>query len=302
MKKRLLVTGYGGFVAGSVAWQADESWEVHAISRSQPPQQRHGFQSHQFDLTDSAALRECCKTVVPDAVIHCAAIADIDYCMAHHDEAEKINTHVPRELAALCKEADAKLVHCSTDTVFDGEKGMYTESDTPAPVNFYGETKMRAEAHVQEALENSVIARLPLVMGVPVLGAGNSFLAKMMVALGAGKEMGFPENEMRTPADVITLGAALLELAGNNYHGIIHLSGSTRLNRYEMGLRLAEALGFPKALVLPTNSNAMKDRAPRPLDVSLDNEKAQRILDTPMRTLEEGLQLILDSKEKQNNE
>ncbi len=302
ISKRLLLTGHGGFVAGSIANQAGDQWEVHAIARSKPPEARDGFQSYQFDLRDGDALRETFKTVNPDAVIHAAAIADIDYCQSHQDEAEATNVTVTKALAGLCVETGARMVFCSTDTVFRGDKGMYTESDEPAPVNFYGETKVRGEQHVLEALENGVVARLSLVMGLLMSAKGNSFLEKMIAGLSAGKQMSFPKNETRTPVDVITLGGALLELAGNGERGILHLAGSTVINRYAMAQRIAIQLGYDSELILATDSNAMPGRAPRPTDVSLDNAKARRTLATPMHTLESGLELVLNSKRKNDHE
>jgi dTDP-4-dehydrorhamnose reductase len=107
-----------------------------------------------------------------------------------------------------------------------------------------------------------------------------------------------PENEIRTPVDVVTLGRALVELAGNDFTGILHLAGNTRLNRYEMAVHIAARLGFPRVLVKPTDSNAMSDRAPRPNDVSLDNSKAKRVLATPLLSLPEGLDLVLETAER----
>ena len=132
--------------------------------------------------------------------------------------------------------------------------------------------------------------------------AGNSFLAKMIISLKAGSEVRFPKNEIRTPVDVITLGRAFLELADNNIMGTVHLAGSTRLDRYDMACRIAERMGYAPSLVVATDSNAMKGRAPRPNDASLNNAKARRLLDTPMQDLMDALDLVLASKEKQNNE
>ncbi len=302
MKKKLLVTGYGGFVAGSLVWQAGREWDVVVFSRSMLPEEREGFRCWQFDLCDTKTLRETFVKVQPDAVVHTAALANIDYCQSHQDEAERVNVGVTQELARLCGDSGAKLVFCSTDSVFDGKQGMVTEEDTPNPVNFYAETKIRAEQAMRESAESAVVARLALVMGLPVLGTGNSFLAKMISAFEAGKEVPFPENEIRSPIDVITLGQALLELAANDFAGTLHLAGNTRLNRYEMGWRIAARLGYLPDLVVATDSNAMADRAPRPNDVSLDNSKASRLLGTPMQTLNDGLELVLTSKEKQENE
>jgi dTDP-4-dehydrorhamnose reductase len=302
VKKRLLVTGYGGFVAGSLLWQAGDEWDVHAICRSLSPEQREGFRSWQFDLCDRVKLRKTFAEMKPDAVVHTAAIADIDYCQSHQDIAEQVNVEVTVELAKLCGDNGAKLIFCSTDSIFDGQKGMYTEEDEPHAVNFYAETKIRGEQAVREFAGQSVAARLSLVMGLPVLGAGNSFLAKMISTLEAGNEMKFPENEIRTPVDVITLGQSLLELARNDFSGTLHLAGNTRINRYEMGCKIAERLEYSTDLIIATDSNAMEGRAPRPNDASLNNSKACNVLNTPMLTLMDELDLVISSKEKQNNE
>jgi dTDP-4-dehydrorhamnose reductase len=297
MRKRLLVTGYGGFVAGNVVFRGKDHWNIEAITSPRRKDPECLVPVHSLDLRDSKGLRALFKAARPDAVIHAAARADIDYCQSHRSEAESINVGVTGSLAALCHERECRLVYCSTDTVFDGKKGHYTETDTPSPVNFYGETKVRAEKEALDHAENRMVARLALVMGFPSSGSGNSFLAKMIASLETGKEVAFPENEIRTPIDVITLADALLELAGNDFQGVLHLAGNTRLNRYEWGRRIVERLGYPLDLIRATDSNAMPGRAPRPCDASLDNSKARSILRTPMLGLEEGLASIERSME-----
>ena len=298
MGKRLLVTGYGGFVAGSVVKQAQADWDVIALSRRNIVDGRDDICCIQFDLREIDRLRTVFEEVQPAAVIHAAAMANIDYCQSHQEEAEAINVGVTSRLAELCRQCGSKMVFCSTDTVFDGKQGMYVEEDVPSPLNYYAETKVRAEQVVQGELDNVVVTRLSLVMGLPLIGAGNSFLASMIGSFQQGTPVAIAENEIRTPIDVITLGRALLELAGNDFTGILHLAGNTRLNRYEMAVQIAERLGFPRDLVLPTNSNALPDRAPRPNDASLDNSKAKQVLTTPMLSLSEGLDLILETAEK----
>jgi len=301
--RRLMLTGYGGFVAGSVAWQAVRSgaWDVYALSLIEAPGQRERFRCIQFDLTDATQLRKVFEEVRPEAVIHTAALADIDFCQNNQADAERINVGVTRELARRCGESGAKMILCSTDTVFDGRKGLYTEEDAPNALNFYADTKIRAEKIVRENVERAVVSRLSLVMGLPVLGAGNSFLAKMFNALKQGESVKFPANEIRTPVDVITVGRAFLEMAAGDFVGTIHLGGSTRLDRYEMACLIAEKLDYSRDLVIATDSNAMPGRAPRPNDASLDNRKAQRVLDTPMQTLMDALTLVLQSKKEQEN-
>ena len=301
MARKLMVTGYGGFVAGSVVWQALRTgdWDVYALSLIEAPEERERFHCIQFDLCDSARLEEVLAEVRPDAVVHTAAFADIDYCQNNRADAKRVNVSVTRELARFCGDCETKMILCSTDTVFDGRKGMYTEEDEPHAVNFYAETKIKAERIVRETVAKGVVTRLSLVMGLPVLGAGNSFLAKTFDAWKNGQQTKFPANEIRTPVDVITIGRAFLEIAAGDFTGTLHLAGSTRINRYEMACQIAERLGYPRDLVVATDSNAMEGRAPRPNDASLDNAKARRVLKTPMQTLMSGLDLVLDIKKEQ---
>jgi dTDP-4-dehydrorhamnose reductase len=294
MSKRLLVTGGSGFVAGSVIAQGREACEIHALSRGEAPVHREGLLWHQLDLLDTKALRRVFAQVRPDAVIHTAAIADIDYSEAHHDVARKVNVQVTRSLADLCAPAGIRLVFTSTDTVFDGQRGNYSEEDVPVPVNFYGRTKVEAEQVVAATGSKGVIARLALVVGLPVLGAGNSFLAKMISLLSQGKPYGVPAEEVRTPIDVITLGQALLELAGAEHlQGIFHLAGNDVLNRLEMVQRIAKRLGYPEDLTFASDVSKVPNRAPRPRDVSLNNAKARSMLKTPMKGLDAALDLII---------
>lgn len=234
--------------------------------------------------------------IKPDAVIHTAAMANIDFCEANKEAAEKVNVGVTDALARICAQAGAKLVFCSTDTVFDGVKGDYSENDYPLAVNFYAETKIKAEQIVLLASNKNVVARLSLVMGLSVQGKGNSFLADMLEKLQRGEQMKFLENETRTPVDVISLGSALIELAENDFTGIIHLVGNTRINRYEMAKHIARVLDFSEASILPVNSNAMPGRAPRPNNAFMNNRLAKKILKTPMKSLSEGLALTLNFK------
>jgi len=292
MSKKILVTGASGFVGGSVLHHAPGDWAVHACSRSAIAGAPANVTHHNFDLADIAKTAEVLAAVKPDVILHIAAIANIDYSEANQAEAASVNTETTGRLARLAAEHGARFIFCSTDNVFDGVDGFYNEDALVSPVNFYGRTKVAAEVLAHEALENCVIARVALVIGLPIMGSGNSFLIKMEESLREGKEIQIPENEVRSPVDVITLGKSLLELAGNDFNGTINLAGSTCLNRFDMAKRIAAKLGYSENLVIATNSNALEGRAPRPNDVSLDNALAKETLKTPMRDLDEALDMI----------
>ena len=293
--RKLLVTGANGFVAGSVLAQAGETWQCYGISRGSSPAQHQNLHWHVCDSLTAAPWAELFRELRPDVVIHTAALADIDFCQANAGAAREVNVEFTRTLANLCADFGSRLVFCSTDTIFDGERAPYNEADAPVPVNFYAETKIEAEQIVSALGAQAVIARLSLVVGLPVLGAGNSFLARMIAAFKDGRAVGVPAHEIRTPVDVITVGRALLELATDDHHGIFHLAGSERLNRFEMAQRIARRFGYSEALVTAQPPAVTPGRAPRPRDVSLANAKACATLKTPMRNFDEALSLILET-------
>ena len=290
-----MVTGAHGFVAGSVLSQAEGAWEVHAISRSEAPTQRPSLRWHLCDPLEPGRLTRLFLEIQPHAVIHTAAMADIDVCQAQPKLARAVNANFTGTLATLCADTGSRLVFCSTDTIFDGEDAPYSEADVPGPVNFYAETKVEAEQLVNRLGAQAVIARLSLVVGLPVLGAGNSFLPRMIAALKDGRPVSVPAHEVRTPVDVITAGRALLELAAGSHSGIYHLAGHSRVSRLEMAQAVARRFGFAEDLVVAQGAATTPGRAPRPRDVSLDNRKACTLLNTPMQTLDEGLSLILET-------
>jgi dTDP-4-dehydrorhamnose reductase len=292
MSKRILITGANGFVGGSVLHHAPADWDAHACSRSVLSAVPGNVTYHQVDLCDSTKTEQLIRSLKPEAILHIAAIANIDYSEANQPEATLVNTEATGRLARLAADQGAKFIFCSTDNVFNGEAGFYDEAALVSPVNFYGRTKVAAEVLAHESQENVVIARVALVIGLPFIGAGNSFLIKMEDSLKAGTTLKIPQNEVRSPVDVTTLGKSLLELADNDFTGVMNMAGSTCLNRYDMALQIARKLGYSEDLVHAIDSNALEGRAPRPNDVSLDNALARDVLKTPMRELDDALDMI----------
>jgi len=290
-ERKLLVTGAHGFVAGNVLAQAGDEWDVHAISRQ--PSAIHSKQLSWHSCNSNDKLAALFREVRPHALIHTAAIADIDFAESHQVEARAANVALTGELVKLCRGSGCKLVFCSTDTVFDGEDAPYDEQDMPHPVNYYAETKIEAERMAGTLGANAVIARLSLVMGLPAFGTGNSFLARTLNALKEGREITAPAHEIRTPIDVITAASALLELTAKEHYGIFHLAGHTRVDRLTLMQLIARKFGFEDAPVAAQPAGPTPGRAARPRDVSLDNAKVCEQLKTPMHTLDEGLSIIM---------
>jgi dTDP-4-dehydrorhamnose reductase len=300
MVRNVLITGAGGFVAGNIIAQAGEGVTFHGVEKTPNELARNGLTWHALDLLDSRALGEVFSAVEPEVLIHTAALSDIDYCQAHQEEAERVNVGITRNLVSLCAATGVRMLYFSSDSIFDGRKGKYVEEDPPSPLHFYGKTKVRGEKLVQQGCEDWVVIRPSLVIGLPVLEAGNSFLWRMIKALQQGRTVAFPKQEVRSPLDAITLSRAVLELAGNDYRGILHISGNDTMNRFDMAQRIARKLGYPPESVVDKEPEVESGRARRPRDVSLSNAKAKAVLATPMLDFARALDLIVENKgEKQ---
>jgi len=287
------ITGGGGFVAGSVIHQAPPDWALHALSGKEPFTRRKGLAWHTLDLKQPGEVKRTLEEIAPDVVIHAAATADIDLCERNPDLARRLNVTLTQAVADVCSRGGSQLIYVSTDNVFDGERGNYTEADQPSPINEYARTKAAGEAIVA-AVSGSTIARIALVMGFGPLGGGNSFLERTIPMLRAGKSINVPPEEIRTPIDVLTLGKALLELATRSFPGTIHLSGNDALDRVSLTRRIAERFGYSPGLVRPRAPDQIAGRAPRPRDVTMSNAKAREVLATPMLDFNHALDRVFD--------
>jgi dTDP-4-dehydrorhamnose reductase len=287
------ITGGGGFVAGSVIHQAPPDCTLHALSGKTPLTRRKGLVWHTLDLKQPGEVKRTLEEIAPDVVIHAAATADIDLCERNPDLARTLNVTLTQAVADSCSRSGSQLIYVSTDNVFDGERGNYTEADQPSPINEYARSKAAGEAIVA-AVSGSTIARISLVMGFGPLGGGNSFLERTIPMLRAGQTINVPPEEIRTPIDVLTLGKALLELATRSFPGTMHLSGNDALDRVSLTRRIAERFGYSPGLVRPRAPDQIARRAPRPRDVSMSNAKAREVLATPMLDFSHALERVFD--------
>lgn len=288
----VVITGGSGFVAGSILRQIPNGIVAYTISRQDKPDTLpEHIQWIKISSNDKKEWVDAISDIRPDVIIHTSAMADIDECEKYPDLAWEVNVGLTRTLLKSAEKQACRFIYCSTDTVFDGVKGMYTEEDIPVPLNYYAKTKVQAEQDVLQSKISHVVARLSLVMGFPVLGVGNSFLARMQKKIEEGKSVPMPEDEYRTPIDVITVGRALIELAQNSFEGIIHLAGNERSSRYNMAKIIAREMNWDESLIQPhVITDSM--RAPRPKDASLCNTLAKSVLKTPFYNITDGIKLV----------
>jgi dTDP-4-dehydrorhamnose reductase len=272
---RLLVTGAGGLLGGRLAellsGEMDVVAAVHASAA--PP----GLPAVPVDLLDPGSVTAALDSVRPDAVLHCAALADADRCHRDPDLAWRLNTEAPAWLARLCARLGLRLVALSTDLVFPGTRPGSREDDAPAPILHYARTKLDGERAVLREHPSAAVARIALVIG---RGHGRRGSASEAIAwaLRAGRPLRLYSDQYRTPVDPESVAAAAGALLRGSQTGLFHLGGPERVSRYELGTRVAAALGLDGALIEEARQADESPQVPRPLDVSLDSSRAAREL------------------------
>jgi dTDP-4-dehydrorhamnose reductase len=287
----LVATGGSGFVGGQVAAAAlAAGWRVVNADLDEAPLQRLEFL--RLEITDAGAVSRAIVNARPDAIIHCAALADIDQAEHNPDLAWRVNVTGTENIARAAAESGARLIALSTSTIFDGERGAYTESDPPNPINVYGRTKVAAEQAVAASGARALVARISMAYGYPRTG-GASFLTRVIEKLRRGEKTQQPSDEFRTPLDVLTAADTLLELAAADIFGVLHLGGAERISRYHFALKIARRLGADPALVEDTAGREVPGRAPRPKDVSFRTDRGRALLRTPVLDVDAGLARVM---------
>jgi len=278
MKSKLLVTGASGLVGGHVAARAREGWEVHGVYHRHRVSME-GIQWHRLDLTDEPKVEALVHSLAPHAIVHAAAMTDVDRAEIEHTAAEAANVAATGILAETAAAVGARFVYVSTDMVLDGEGSWYTENDPARPINFYGQTKLHGELIVAERCSSYAIARTALVYGTAMFSS-RSASAWLIEAIRSGRRVQLFDDQYRTPIWVENLADALLELCQIDWNGRIHLGGPERLSRFEFGLRVCRAFSLPEDRLQRVSMDSVQLPAPRPRDASLDTTLARSLLRT----------------------
>jgi dTDP-4-dehydrorhamnose reductase len=272
---RILVTGASGLLGLNLALEAAREHQVfgtvntHAISTE-------AFDVIQTDLLAPGSVERLLDATQPDWVIHCAALADLDACEADPALARKSNTELPAKLATHVDRGGARLVHISTDAVFDGQRGDYTEEDAPNPLSLYARTKLESERAVAAANPQAIIARVNLFGWS--LTAKRSLSEFFFYNLRAGKQvMGFTDVFF-CPLLANDLAHILVNMLGKKLSGLYHVVSSECLNKYEFGVKLAEKFGLDATLITPSSVEHSGLKAARSPYLTLRTDKLTQAL------------------------
>lgn len=240
------------------------------------------------DVTKIATVEHVVVETGPDVIINCAAITDLGAIEKNPEEAYSVNAHGAENIAKVASAHSKRLVHISTDSVFDGERGRYSEKDEPCPVNEYARSKKLGEDLSMGAMNDCMVVRTNFYGDNP---DGRFLFNWILENLGAGRRFGGFTNVRFNPLEVGDLAEALIELARSRHRGLLHLGSDKAYSKYEFARTVATKLGYDVGLI--AKSELGDDLAPRrPHDTTLNNALSKRVMKFRPRELEAWLEEI----------
>ncbi len=283
---RILITGASGLLGLNLALETTHRHTVFGTANRQVLK-TGAFTVVQTDLLAPGAVERLLDYTQPDWVIHCAALANLDACEADPLLAQQLNTDLPRTLAEHVARGGARLVHISTDSVFDGLRGDYSEGDIPSPIGVYSRTKLEGERAVAEADPSAIIARVNL-FGWSITGR-RSLAEFFFNNLSQGRQvMGFTDVCF-CPVLVNDLAGIFARMLELGLTGLYHVVAPEALSKYDFGVRLAHRFDFDTRLISPTSVKDSGLKAARSPNLSLRSDKLAAALGTSLPRISTGL-------------
>ncbi len=290
-----MITGANGFLGQHLTlFLANDQFEVIATGRGACRiLATANFSYIGVDLTDAISVKKMIENVKPDIIIHNAAMSKPDEC-----ENDKIacilnNVTTTEILVGAANEFGAKLIYISTDFIF-GENGPHAVDAIPAPLNFYGESKLMAERVVQSTAQKFAIVRPVFIYGKAMEGMRPSFLHWVKNNVETGKIIKVVNDQLRTPTFVTDICNGLKIIIENDKQGVYHLAGKDVLSPYQMAISVADVLGLDKSLIISVTADTFPEPVARAKKSGLKIDNSVKELNYQPVSFNDGVQLTFN--------
>lgn len=295
--KKIFITGATGMVGKDVCFYLSDKYKIFAGTTDKNAKIKN-CEMVLIDITDKENLIKTIEKIKPDYILHLAALTNVNLCEEKKELAEKINVSGTKNIVLASEKINAKLIYASTNYVFDGKKGMYTEEDIPNPVNFYSLTKLNGEKEVLK-YSNSVVTRVcPFGLGTD---EKPSFTTTIINQLRKNERINIFSDQFFSPISTYNYAEVLIKIFETNFTGLINIAGSERLSRYDFAKKIAEVFNLDSRLLNPIKINELSESAKRPKDTSLDISKAKNLFGNIFLGALSGIKLMKEySKENKN--
>ncbi|MGD1098619.1 MAG: dTDP-4-dehydrorhamnose reductase, partial [Bryobacteraceae bacterium] len=255
------------------------------------------------DITDQASVEQCVSSHDPALVVNAAAYNQVDVAEKEPLAAFQVNALAVRNLAMACRQADARLIHFSTDYVFDGMAARaYTENDEPHPLGAYAVSKFGGELYARAYLDHPLIVRTSGVYGPGGLDTARGNFVEMMLRLAAQQQpIRVVEDHVASPTYAPALAARTADLVERGATGVFHAGGGTPISWFDWAVKIFGAAGLNPALK-PTNEREFRTAARRPRYSALSNAKMEALGIRPMPSLDEAIRDYLEKRGRKARE
>lgn len=246
-----------------------------------------------MDITDRDEVLDVVSDVHPTHVIHTAAMTNVDQCELNPADCELVNVTATRYLVEACNKVNAHFQLLSTDFVFDGEKGNYSEDDEMNPLSVYAKSKVDAEAIVSnESTTDNSIVRTIIVYGNAENLSKSNIIAWAKSALEKGDPLTIVDDQFRAPTWAEDLAAGCMGVFEHNQTGVFHVSGPETMSIFELVLRIGKHFGLQTEQVSKISSSTLNQAAKRPPKTGFNLSKAYQQIDYKPHTIEQTLEVL----------
>ncbi len=287
-EKRVIIAGARGLLGQKIVevFKRESEYEI------MPCVLEDGVEGYfSLDITNHHKVMDAVSSFKPSVIVNAAAYTDVDNAEVEKELAYKVNATAVGYLAEAANVFNAKLVHISTDYVFDGQKGNYSEESKPEPINYYGKSKLAGENLVRAKVQDYAILRTQVLYGF-ASDVKKNFALWVIDKLSKGENIRVVDDQIGNPTLADELAFAILKVCQRKSVGLYHVSGFETISRYEFANRIAEEFGLDYSLIKAIKSDELSQRARRPKDSSFICLKAQAELGINMPSLKDSLSLM----------
>ncbi len=295
MSKKILVTGSNGLLGQKLTdmLRYHSDYELIASSKGENRYpETEGYTYEQLDVTDYIDIERLIVKYQPYAVIHTAAMTNVDQCESEKEACQKLNVDSVAHLIKLANQHPFYLVHLSTDFIFDGTTGPYKETDAPNPLSLYGHSKNDAELLLLASNINYSILRTIIVYGVAAAMSRSNIVLWAKGALEKGSPIKVVNDQYRMPTLAEDLAKACILAIEKRAQGIFHISGKDYMSVIEMVRRIAKFFKLDDSIIEETDSSTLNQAAARPPKTGFVLDKAIHELGYAPHSFEEGLAVV----------
>jgi len=293
---KVLITGANGLLGQHlIKVLLDKNYQVIATSRGEsrlPFHPSDNYSYHEMDVANALETFSVMSLEKPDVVVHAAAMTNVDDCELRPQQCERINVQGTSQVLTDAETFSSHFIFISSDFVFDGEKGNYSEEEDTKPISLYGFSKLQAESMVQTSTIPFAIVRTCLVYGNLLKGIRSNIVSWVKESLEQGKTIKVVSDQLRTPTYVEDLAKGIALIIEKKATGIYHISGKDWLTPYDMAIKTANKFQLDTSKIVKVDASTFKQPGRRPLKTGFVIEKARKELGYEPMSFDEGMGLM----------